>query len=65
MLPVATPPNAIVFGSGRIKMGSMVKAGIILNIIGAFLVLAFVYLVTIPAFGIDPHSLPSWASLHG
>jgi sodium-dependent dicarboxylate transporter 2/3/5 len=35
MLPVATPPNAIIFGTNRIRMKDMVRAGIILNIIGA------------------------------
>ncbi|MCG9579433.1 DASS family sodium-coupled anion symporter [Vibrio tubiashii] len=32
MLPVATPPNAIVFGSGHIKQSEMMRVGIILNI---------------------------------
>jgi sodium-dependent dicarboxylate transporter 2/3/5 len=32
MLPVATPPNAIVFGSGRIRPGEMARAGIVLNV---------------------------------
>ncbi|AJC94423.1 DASS family sodium-coupled anion symporter [Campylobacter volucris] len=32
MLPVATPPNAIVFGTGHIKQQEMVKVGIILNV---------------------------------
>ena len=39
MLPVATPPNAIVFGSGRVEMGQMMRAGAVLNV-------AFVVLVT-------------------
>ena len=38
MLPVATPPNAIVFGSGRLRIPEMAKAGIFLNIIGIFVV---------------------------
>jgi len=38
MLPVATPPNAIVFGSGHIPLGKMVKAGLIMNVIGIVLV---------------------------
>jgi len=42
MLPVATPPNAIVFSSGHIKIGEMMRAGFIINIISIFLILLFV-----------------------
>lgn len=38
MLPVATPPNAIVFGSGKLNIPQMAKAGIWLNIGGIFIV---------------------------
>ncbi|RMH28249.1 MAG: DASS family sodium-coupled anion symporter [Planctomycetota bacterium] len=38
MMPVATPPNAIVFGSGRVRIGQMVRAGVVLNLIGIALV---------------------------
>jgi sodium-dependent dicarboxylate transporter 2/3/5 len=41
MLPVATPPNAIVFGSGRIRSGDMARAGLWLNFL-AILVVTFV-----------------------
>ncbi len=36
MLPVATPPNAIVFGTGHIKQTEMMRVGIILNIVCIF-----------------------------
>jgi sodium-dependent dicarboxylate transporter 2/3/5 len=38
MLPVATPPNAIVYGSGKITIANMIKAGFILNLIGILIV---------------------------
>jgi sodium-dependent dicarboxylate transporter 2/3/5 len=38
MMPVATPPNAIVFGSGEIKIKDMVKAGFVMNIIAVVLI---------------------------
>ena len=38
MLPVATPPNAIVFGSGLLTIPKMAKAGIMLNVIAIVLV---------------------------
>jgi sodium-dependent dicarboxylate transporter 2/3/5 len=40
MLPVATPPNAIVFSTGAISIPQMVRAGILLNIIGIIIVSA-------------------------
>lgn len=44
MLPVATPPNAIVFGTGEIAQRDMVRAGIILNTISVFLIGTIAYL---------------------
>lgn len=38
MMPVATPPNAIVFGTGRLHIGDMVKAGFWLNILGVVII---------------------------
>ena len=38
MLPVATPPNAIVFGTGYVNIGSMVKGGIWLNLVAILLI---------------------------
>ena len=48
MLPVATPPNAIVYGSGYIRIPEMVKAGFVLNLIG-IVVLSVLALIVAPA----------------
>ena len=45
MLPVATPPNAVVFGSGYLKIEDMVKKGIWMNIISIIILTLFVYYV--------------------
>ena len=45
MLPVATPPNAVVFGSGYLKISDMVRKGIWMNIISILLLTGFVYFV--------------------
>ncbi len=50
MMPVATPPNAIVFGSGRVRIGQMMFAGVWLNLIG-------VGLITLLAFTIERWAL--------
>ncbi len=43
MLPVATPPNAIAYGSGYVKITDMIKAGLWLNLVGVVLISAFSY----------------------
>lgn len=49
MLPMGTPPNAIVFSSGYIKLGQMVKAGFVMNIIAVILITLFGWYV-LPQF---------------
>ncbi len=61
MMPVATPPNAIIFGSGRLTVGEMARAGIFLNLLGALVIATFVYTVGSVVFQIDPTALPEWA----
>ena len=50
MLPVATPPNAIVYGSGKFTIATMMKAGLLLNIIGIFVVTLFAYFIAPQVF---------------
>jgi len=61
MLPVATPPNAIVFASGSVPMTAMVRIGLIMNLIGVLLVTLIMYLLAIPVFNISLTQLPAWA----
>ena len=42
MLPVATPPNAIAYATGRIELKNMLRRGVVLNLVGVALVGLFV-----------------------
>ncbi|MDO9548555.1 MAG: DASS family sodium-coupled anion symporter [Candidatus Marinimicrobia bacterium] len=61
MLPVATPPNAIIFGSGCVTIPQMAKNGVVLNIVGIIIVTLITYLIAIPLFGIILGQMPVWA----
>ena len=52
MLPVATPPNAIAYGSGYVTIGEMIKGGFWLNTIAVFLTTAVTFLLVVPVFGL-------------
>jgi len=54
MLPMATPPNAIIFGSGQIRMGEMARVGLVLNVVAVLL--AWVWAVWV---------LPTWVEWLG
>lgn len=54
MMPVGTPPNAIVFGTGRLRIGEMVKAGIWLNIFAIIIIVAISMLLGGGIIGIQP-----------
>jgi len=46
MLPVATPPNAVIFGSGRLEIKHMIRAGIFINLAGIIIITLMIYLAT-------------------
>ena len=53
MLPVATPPNAVVFGSGYLRIKDMIKTGLFMNLISILLVTLYVYYILPEILGID------------
>ncbi|MFC2100650.1 SLC13 family permease [Bacteroidota bacterium] len=62
MLPVATPPNAIIFGTGRLTVIQMVRAGLILNFIAIIVVTLASYFYGRIIFDIDIFQFPTWGN---
>jgi sodium-dependent dicarboxylate transporter 2/3/5 len=60
MLPVATPPNAIVFGTHRLRIQHMARTGFALNWIGVVVITLMMFFVGRWVFGIDLSAPPSW-----
>jgi sodium-dependent dicarboxylate transporter 2/3/5 len=58
MLPVATPPNAVVFGSGYLRIPDMVNKGIFMNLISIIILTFFVYLVLPELWGLVADNFP-------
>lgn len=61
MLPVATPPNAIVYGSGYVTIPQMVRSGMGLNIISILMVVVLTWFVVVPVFEVAIGEIPAWA----
>jgi sodium-dependent dicarboxylate transporter 2/3/5 len=57
MLPVATPPNAVVFGSGYLKIKDMIRTGLFMNFISIIIVSLYVYYVLPLIWDLDQISL--------
>jgi di/tricarboxylate transporter len=60
-LPVATAPNAIVFGHSTLRTTDMMKAGLVMNIICVFTIVLAINSYAIPLFGLN--EFPDWASV--
>ena len=65
MMPVATPPNAIIFGSDRVRIPEMARIGVVLNVAGVLVISATFLVVGAAIFGIDANAVPDWAVLGG
>ena len=60
MLPLATPPNAIVFGSGYLRIPDMVKKGFLMNIISILLITLVIYYYLPIALQLDTVEFPEF-----
>ncbi len=60
MLPVATPPNAVVFGSRFVTIPTMARVGFILNLIGVIMITLLVLWLLPMAWQLDLSTLPAW-----
>jgi sodium-dependent dicarboxylate transporter 2/3/5 len=60
MLPTATPPNAIIFGTERIRIATMIRTGFLLNMIGVLIVVVMMWFLGTGFFNVEPGVLPGW-----
>jgi sodium-dependent dicarboxylate transporter 2/3/5 len=60
MLPVATPPNAIVYSSGHLTIAQMARAGLLLNVMAIVVITLVAYSALLVVFGVEPGVLPDW-----
>ena len=62
MMPVATPPNAVVFASGHIRIAQLIRGGVLANLIGLCVTMVITYTVVQLVFGIEFGVVPDWAN---
>lgn len=62
MLPVATPPNALVFSSGRVTIPQMLREGSLHNIAALIVLCTLGYLLLTTVFGLQAGQMPEWAT---
>ena len=57
MMPVATPPNAVVFGSGYLRIPDMIRTGVWMNFLSIILLTIMVYFLLPVLWGFDPFDI--------
>ena len=60
-LPIATPPNMVVFSSGRLPLIEMNKAGVFLNLFCSMLILGAIFSIVPAVLGVSVNDFPPWA----
>jgi sodium-dependent dicarboxylate transporter 2/3/5 len=60
MLPTATPPNAIIFGTNRLRISTMARTGFLLNMMGVLVVTLITMLLGSGLFDIEIGTIPAW-----
>jgi sodium-dependent dicarboxylate transporter 2/3/5 len=60
MFPIATPPNAIVFGSGLLNIAQMAKTGLLLNFLSLFLINLVCWFLLPLVFGLEHGVAAEW-----
>jgi sodium-dependent dicarboxylate transporter 2/3/5 len=64
VLPVSTPPNAIVYGSNRVPITKMIKAGLIMEVVGLVLITTLIFTLGSALFDVSG-PFPAWAAAGG
>jgi sodium-dependent dicarboxylate transporter 2/3/5 len=49
MLPVSTPPNAIIYGTGKVPLRAMLKTGVVVDLLGVVLLASYFYFLAVPS----------------
>jgi|FLOH01.1.fsa_nt_gi solute carrier family 13 (sodium-dependent dicarboxylate transporter), member 2/3/5 len=62
MLPIATPPNVIVFGTGKLTMLHMMRTGFFINLMAIIVITVLTMIWGTIIFDIDPNVFPDWAT---
>ncbi|MGC9326382.1 MAG: SLC13 family permease [Candidatus Hinthialibacter sp.] len=62
MLPAATPPNAVVYGSGKVSIQQMARTGFAMNLLCIVLITLFMFLLTNHLMDIQLNVIPPWAA---